>query len=247
MSDQVMTVQLDDPHMRRAGVIVGVLFIIATAFLFLGEMFYKQFLDAPDVLRVAAQNKPVIVLGLTIELICILAIPLIGAFIYPVLSHVSVGLALTYFFFRALEGVILVSVALTNKFSLLSLSEAQLAGADPALAEAAVMLIRAQNAWGDTAGTLYNIIFALGALCLYGTLFHARRIPRWISLWGLIAIAVLLGIVGTAMLVPLPPWAPLLIVPIAVQEMVMALWFIFRGFDFQDITHPHPQLTEIPS
>lgn len=239
--------QLDDPHMRRAGVIVGLLFIIATAFLFLGETFYKQFLDAPDVLRIAAQNKPVIVLGLTIELICILAMPLIGAFIYPVLSRVSVSLALTYFFFRSLEGIILTNVALTNKFALLSLSEVQLVGADPALAEAAVMLIRAQNLWGDTAGTLYNIIFALGALCLYGTFFYARLIPRWISLWGLVAIAILLGIVGTAMLITLPPWAPMLIVPIAVQEMVMALWFIFRGFDFQAIAHEHPHPTEIPS
>lgn len=236
-----------DPHMRRAGVIVGVLFIIATAFLFLGEMFYKQFLDAPDVLNIAALNRPIILLGLMIELICILAMPLIGAFIYPVLSRVSVGLALTYFFFRSLEGIILTNVALTNKFALLSLSEAQLAGADPALAEAAVLLIRAQNLWGDTAGTLYNIIFALGALCLYGTLFHARLIPRWISLWGLIAIAILLGIVGTAMFIPLPPWAPLLIAPIAVQEMVMALWFIFRGFDFQAMAHAHPNPTDIPS
>lgn len=239
--------QLDDPHMRRAGVIVGVLFIIATAFLFLGEVFYKQFLDAPDVLTVAVQNKPVIVLGLTIELICILAMPLIGAFIYPVLSRVSVGMALDYFFFRSLEGIILTNVALTNKFALLSLSEAQLAGADPALAEAAVMLIRAQNLWGDTAGMLYNIIFALGALCLYGTLLYARLVPRWISLWGLIAIAILLVIVGTAMLIPLPPWAPLLIVPIAVQEMVMALWFIFRGFDCQAMMHEHPHRAEIPS
>ncbi len=239
--------QPEDPHMRRAGVIVGVLFIIATALLFLGEMFYKQFLDAPEVLTIAAQNKPVIVSGLMIELICILAMPLIGAFIYPVLRRISTGLALTYFFFRSLEAVILTNVALTNKFALLSLSEAQLARADPAIAEAAVMLIRAQNLWGDTAGILYNIIFALGALCLYGTLFHARLIPRWISLWGLIAIAILLVIVGAAIFYPLPSWAPLLIVPIGVQEMVMALWFIFRGFDFQTIDVVHQRTTEIPS
>jgi len=196
-------------------------------------VFYKPFLDAPNVLSIAAQNKLVIVLGLMIELICILAMPLIGAFIYPVLRRVGTGLALTYFFFRSLEGIILTNVALTNKFALLSLSEAQLAGADLALAEAAVMLIRAQNLWGDTAGMLYNIIFALGALCLYGTLFYARLIPRWISLWGLIAIGILLPLVFASIFFTLPPAAALLLVPIALQEMVMALWFIFRGFDFQ--------------
>jgi len=76
----------------------------------------------------AAENKPVIVLGLMIELICNLAMPLIGAFINPVLSRVSAGLALTYFFFRSLEGIILITVALTGKFALLTMSEMVAAG-----------------------------------------------------------------------------------------------------------------------
>lgn len=233
--------------MRRTGVIVGLLFIVATAFLFLGEVFYKPFLDAPDVLTIAAQNKPVIVLGLMIELICILAMPLIGAFIYPALRRVSTGLALSYFFFRSLEGFILTNVALTNKFALLSLSEAQLAGAHPVLAEGALMLIRAQNRWGDTAGMLYNIIFGLGALCLYAMLFYARLVPRWISVWGLIAIVILLSLVFASIFFTLPPAAALLLVPIAVQEMVMALWFIFRGFDFQSTDAGKPKAAEVPA
>lgn len=236
-----------DPHMQRNGVVVGVLFIIATAFLFLGEMFYKDILDAPDVLTIAAQNKPVLLLGLMIELICILAMPLIGAFIFPVLRRISTGIALTYFFFRSLEGIILITVALTNKFALLSLSEAQLAGADPELAEAAVALIRAQNLWADTAGMLYNIIFVLGALTLYATLFRARLIPRWISIWGMIAIAIHLILVGVVMFIPLPPWTAVLLLPIGLQEMVMALWFIFRGFDFQAISDDRPHHSEAQS
>ena len=51
---------------RRAGVIVGVLFIVATAFLFLGEAFYKTYLDGPDTLTKAAANKPIVVFGLLI-------------------------------------------------------------------------------------------------------------------------------------------------------------------------------------
>jgi hypothetical protein len=68
--------QTEGPHMRRTAVFVGVLFIIATAFLFLGEVFYKPYFDAPDVLTIVVQNKLVIVSGLMIELICIPAIPL---------------------------------------------------------------------------------------------------------------------------------------------------------------------------
>lgn len=215
---------------RRTGVIVGVLFIVATAFLFLGEFFYKPHLDAPDVLTTAAANKPVIVTGLVIELICILAMPLIGAFIFPVLRRVSIGMALTYFFLRGLEGVILTTVALTNKSALLSLSESVTAGLDPAAAEPARLLIEAQLSWGDTDGYLYNVIFALGAICLYATLWRGRLVPLWIPIWGLLAIAVLIALVATDLFLPLPPGALLLLLPIAVQEMVMALWFILRGF-----------------
>ena len=213
---------------------------MATSFLFLGEAFYKSYIDAEDALTVIAANKPVVVLGLGIELICILSMPLIGAFIYPVLCRVSTGMALTYFFIRGLEGVILITVAQTNKWAVLSLSEAYVAGADRAAIEASLTLIRAQNEWGDTAGLLYNVIFVIGAVCLYSVLFRARLIPRWISVWGLLAIAVLAGTVVFALFAAeLPDWALLLLVPIAVQEMVMALWFIFRGFDVSAVTPNH--------
>ena len=216
---------------RKTGIVVGVLFIIATAFLFLGEPFYKPFLNASDALTVVAQNKPRVVLGLGIEMICIMAMPLIGAFIFPVLSRVSTGMALAYFFFRSLEGTILLTVALTNKFAVLSLSEGILAGVDPAASDAALTLIRAQNAWADTASPLYNIIFVCGALCLYSVLFRARLVPRWISIWGLVSVLVLAGAVVSAIFIRLPViWEVVLVAPLAVQEMVMALWLIFRGF-----------------
>lgn len=210
-------------------------------------MFYRPLLDRPDVLAVAAQNKSIIVFGLTIELICILAMPLIGAFIYPVLARVNTGIALTYFFFRGLEGIILTNVALTNKFALLSLSEEVAAGADPSLAESARMLIMAQNAWGNTDGMLYNIIFGLGALCLYGVLLRARLVPRWIAIWVLIAILIHLPLILVAMFTETPSWAVLLLVPIGVQEMVMALWFIFRGFDFRFIEAEPERNVAVPT
>ena len=231
-------VSIAQSNERQTAIIVGALFIIATAFLFLGEVFYRHLLDAPDVLEIAAENKPTIVLGLTIELVCILAIPLIGAFIFPILARVSVAMAVSYFFFRSLEAVILVASALANKFAILSLSEAHAAGGNPASLEAALALARAQNLWTNTDAPIYNIVFVCGALCLYAVLFYARLVPRWISLWGLLSVSVLGVLVATAVFVRLPPvWEVSLIVPLAVQEMVMALWFIFRGFDTKEVSH----------
>lgn len=158
--------------------------------------------------------------------------PLIGVFISPVLSRFSQGLALSYFFFRSFEAVVLVAVALTNKFAILSLSEAYVSGGEAPSIQAALTLARTQNVWVDTAGTLYVVIFVCGALCLNAILFRSKMIPRWISLWVLISASVLGVLAVAAIFVTILPVLGLVLLSlIVVQEMVMALYFILRGFD----------------
>ena len=69
---------------RKTAVIVGVLFIIATAFLFIGGAFYGPVLDTPDYLDLAYPQRIQAVIGMLIEFICVLAIPLIAIFAFPV-------------------------------------------------------------------------------------------------------------------------------------------------------------------
>ncbi|HTP16853.1 MAG TPA: DUF4386 domain-containing protein, partial [Streptosporangiaceae bacterium] len=61
--------------------------------------------------------------------------------------------------------------------------------------------------------------------------YRSRLVPRWLSGWGIAAVFLLL----TACLSALFRHAPvtsftILILPIAVQEMVLAVWLIVRGF-----------------
>jgi len=74
----------------------------------------------------------------------------------------------------------------------------------------------------------------LGALILYYLLYQSRLIPRWISIWGFIAILLHLA---TGILLVFG-WAaedsqlvPVMNLPIFFQEMVMAVWLIVKGFD----------------
>jgi hypothetical protein len=72
-----------------------------------------------------------------------------------------------------------------------------------------------------------EIVFSLGALMFYYVLYQARLVPRWISGWGIVAgiaylTAGLIAVFSTN-LVPL-------LLPMALQEMVMAVWLIARGF-----------------
>jgi hypothetical protein len=62
---------------KKNAIIVGILFIIATAFLFIGEAFYGPILNVPDFLETAYPNRITAIIGTLIEFTCVLAIPLI--------------------------------------------------------------------------------------------------------------------------------------------------------------------------
>ena len=82
---------------HKTAIIVGVLFIIATAFLFIGGAFYGPVLDTPDFLEVAYPQRIQAVIGILIEFVCVLAIPLIAIFAFPVLKRYSLPLAISLF------------------------------------------------------------------------------------------------------------------------------------------------------
>jgi hypothetical protein len=78
---------------------------------------------------------------------------------------------------------------------------------------------------------IYVYIFVIGALILYYSLYQSRLVPRWISVWGIIAIFILgvlnsLGMLGSESTLTL-----VLASPIALNELVLAMWLIVKGFN----------------
>lgn len=216
---------------RRSAIIVGVLFIIATVFLFVGGSFYGSVLDTPDFLQVAYPNRITAIIGMLIEFSCIIAIPLIPVFVFPVLRKHSETLALAYVVFRLFEAVLFVLVDIT-KLSLINVSELHLA-ADFSNADILTNIGATIQGWNEWAWVFYVLIFACGALIFYTALLQSKLLPRWLSVWGLIAI-VMMG--ASALLAMFEVELPnavfgLLVFPIMVQEMVMAIWLIIKGFD----------------
>ena len=73
--------------------------------------------------------------------------------------------------------------------------------------------------------------FSLGAAMYYVLFYQSRLVPRWLSGWGIVAVIVMM----TACLLALFSDTPitgytLLVLPIAVQEMVLAVWLLVKGF-----------------
>jgi hypothetical protein len=74
---------------------------------------------------------------------------------------------------------------------------------------------------------LLSIPFALGALMFALLLYQSRLVPRWLSIWGLVGAALyLVTPLGSMFGLSLD----VLMGPLAVQEMVMAVWLIAKGF-----------------
>jgi hypothetical protein len=81
---------------------------------------------------------------------------------------------------------------------------------------------------------LLKIVFGLGALMLYAALYQSQLIPRWLSGWGFIGAVLHLAagvFVMFGWLTNIPALGILWDLPIAVQEMVMAVWLIVKGFN----------------
>jgi hypothetical protein len=67
----------------------------------------------------------------------------------------------------------------------------------------------------------------------YVLLYRSRIVPRWISAWGLVAIPFYVADYLLLMYGVFDMNAPaqvLMYLPLAVQEMVLAVWMIARGF-----------------
>jgi len=128
---------------------------------------------------------------------------------------------------------VLLTIAQVYKLSLVTLSQDYLnrGGLDASYFQIVGHSMQSVIYWVDHAGAIYLVVFVIGALMLNSALYRSRLVPRWLSIWGIIAavavlVASLLATLDIALLL-----AGLLAIPIGLQEQVMALWLIFKGFN----------------
>ena len=90
----------------------------------------------------------------------------------------------------------------------------------------------AQYHWLVDVGLL--LAFSVGGLMYYLVFYRSRLIPAWLSVWGIVG-AVLLMVAGVlvtfGVIGPLSAGQVALAAPIGVQEMVLAVWLIVKGFN----------------
>jgi hypothetical protein len=80
----------------------------------------------------------------------------------------------------------------------------------------------------DWASVPENFPYGLGALILNYLLYQSELVPRWLSVWGLVGGALMLAM-GVLRLFGRP--VMFLALPIVLNEMVLAVWLIAKGFN----------------
>lgn len=209
---------------RRDARIVGVLYILATILAIVGGSLLMP-LEEAGYLAEATETQSRIALGALLEIGLVVSVVGIAVMFFPVLKRENEGIALGYVGARTLEAVFL-AIAAVSSFVIMTL--ALDSGVE---AQSSVDLSLVVRDWTYLAGGM--VFFGLGGLILYPLLYRARLVPRWLSLWGLIGVVLILGrAVLEAFGVELSGVVQgVLAAPIAIQEMVMAVWLIWKGFD----------------
>ncbi len=212
---------------RKTAITVGVLFIIGTVAGVLSAVVSGSILNAPDYLIKVSANENQVIIGALLILIMGFALAMVPVVLFSIFRKYNEALALGAVVFRGvLEAVTYIAIAVILLLLLKLSQEYVQAGApDASYFQTLGTLLLEASHWVEQ---ILGIVFPLGALMLYYLFYQAKLIPRWLSGWGLIGAILYLAVPFLGML---GSELDVLMLPLALQEMVLAVWLIVKGFN----------------
>ncbi len=149
--------------------------------------------------------------------------------LYPVLRPSTPWLALTALIARAIEAT-MYAAAVVPVLGIHDLSQ-RLAGATPDEQAAIAALGDSLVGVRDHTIAIGVLAFSAGALAYYVAFARSRLTPRWLSGWGIGAALIMMTAVVLSILAGTDVRSyALLILPILLQEQVLGVWLLVKGF-----------------
>lgn len=210
---------------RKTAVLVGALFLLATATFLVSSVLITPVLGSSDYLAAVGKSSTLVIAAALIALIDGLAVVGIAAALYPVLSPRHPALAVAYAGMRTAELAIIAAYVL-SPLLLVSLSRSD-AAADSAATAALLIGLRH---WTLMFIYLFN---GVAGLLLAYMFLRTRLVPRALSVLGLVGYAALfigaaldtLGLIDTT-----AGAGAVALVPGGLFELVLPIWLFVRGF-----------------
>ena len=218
---------------RKTAIMIGVLYIIGTVAGILSLVFTGHILESQDYLLQVSMNPNQIVIGALFVLTMGLALAMVPVLMFPILKGYNGALAVGYVVFRgALEAVTYLALVIGwLSLPLIGQEFIKASATDASFFQSLGDLVLEAH---DQIGHILTIVFILGALMFYYVLYQSKLVPRWLSGWGLLAAIpyFVSGVLGLFNLhTPMSTIQMVLVLPMAVQEMVLAVWLIVKGFN----------------
>ncbi len=212
---------------RKSAIIAGILFIVCTGATLLSYPFGGTYLSGTDYMAKLASHETSVIAAAVIEFIWAASCVGIALALYPILKRQNSGLAIGAVGFRAIEAVF-VLVGTLSLLALLTLGKEAATGVSHTSTGSLLLAVRD---WSQN--VMLALPFALGAFLYYLVLWSGNLVPRWLSGWGLGAIvlafaATLIAAFTNGFDDSLHTW---LNAPIGLNELVLAVWLIVKGFD----------------
>ncbi len=217
---------------RQSALVAGSLFVVADVAGFL-TFSPLATLNSPDYLATTTAHSTEVIIGVLLILTMELACAGIAVWLYPVLRRHHEAMALWAVVLRVIEAICGIVAAL-GLLALIPLSRAFVAAGAPEASYLQTLgdVIVTTREW--TRDVVMLFAWGLGAL-LYNIIFYrARLLPRWLAGWGIVAIVLHLASCLLTLFEVVGPFSPLqiaMLAPSGLQELVLAIWLIVKGFD----------------
>lgn len=215
---------------RKTEILAGVLYIVGMV---AGILSVAPAVDDPDYLFKASANANQVISGAVFHFIMSVAYIGVAITLYPILKKYNRSLALGFLSFRIIAAVFLIMGVISLLLILnLSLEFSKSGSSDLVFYQTVGELLRSGR---DLLNHVAMIIsLNIGGIMFYTLLFQTRLIPKWLSAWGMIGaiLAITASLLVMFKLVEIiAPFYITLNAPLALQELILATWLIFKGFN----------------
>ncbi|MBD3629276.1 DUF4386 domain-containing protein [Cyclobacterium sp.] len=215
---------------RKKSIIVGVLLMLNIA---AGILSIDPVIDNPGNLENISINAKAILIRAFMQFILALIYAGIPIILYSLFKKFNKGLTIGFLVFRIIS-VVFIFIGWLSILLLLELSQEFVKAGSPDFSHFQTLDNLIRSGRDLINHVAMPLILSVGNLMFYSILYQSKLVPRWLSVWGLIA-TLLSGILASILLMfgiidIITPTYIGLAFPTALLEIVLALWLLVKGF-----------------
>ena len=219
---------------RKTALVAGILNITG---MIAGMLSVIPAVESSDYLTEVSANKNKVLIGAFFQFTLVPIYIGFALLLYSILRKYNESLAIGFVSFRIIAGIFqLIGVIVLPLFLLLSQQFIKSTTPDMLYFQTLGDILKFGRDLANHVGMM--LATGLGNLILFYVFYKTKLIPRWLSSWGFIGniLAILASFLILFRLIDvIAPHFIVLTIPLVLQEFLLAIWLIFKGFDSSTI------------